>query len=100
MMAIKYAYKRPGISPLSTPTDVLIEEFYQPTVSPDKKIFRNRTMAGDENIRKAAELINSSRRVAMVARWRVKNVWKSALEACEFDKIAHSNNIESQKRYR
>lgn len=69
MMAIKYAYKNPGVSVLSTPTDILVEKIDEEIITPEKRIFKREVVSKDEEIKKAADLINNSEKVAILAGW-------------------------------
>lgn len=73
MAAIKYAYKKPGVSVLSTPTDVLVEKLDGKVWSPDKRIFKNKVLSKDEDIQKAAELINGCNNVVLFAGWGARH---------------------------
>jgi pyruvate oxidase len=72
-MAIKYAYKRPGVSVLSTPTDILAEKLSDDIFQPGSRLFQGRVVSTDEDIRKAAELINGSDKVAILAGWGARH---------------------------
>ena len=69
MMAIKYAYKNPGVSVLSTPTDILVEKLDEKIITAEKRIFKQEVVSIDEEIKKAADLINNSVKVAILAGW-------------------------------
>lgn len=69
LMAVKHAHRAPGVSVLSTPTDVLAERLGDSVFVPEKRLFRSEPPPPDEEIARATELINQSRRVAILAGW-------------------------------
>ena len=83
MMAIKYAYKKPGVSVLSIPTDVCTERLDEPIVAPNQRLFRNEFTPKDEEVRKAAELINNSEKVAILAGWGARHSGDLLLKLAE-----------------
>ncbi len=68
-MATKYAFKKPGVSVLSTPTDILAEKLGEKIYSIEKRVFTNQVAPKDEDVQKAAELINKSKCVTLFAGW-------------------------------
>ncbi|MFP3946334.1 MAG: thiamine pyrophosphate-dependent enzyme [Archaeoglobaceae archaeon] len=73
MMAIKYAYRDPGASVLSCPTDVLSEGLSDKINQPDRRLFRARVGGNEQDIKKAVELINESERPAILAGWGARH---------------------------
>ncbi len=73
MMAVKYAYRNPGASVLSCPTDVLSEGLSDKINEPERRLFRRRTGGDDQDIKKAVELINESERPAILAGWGARH---------------------------
>jgi len=65
----KYAYKQPGVSALSTPTDVLTDKLDSEILDPSKRLFPKETVADDESVKRAAELINKTGKIAVLAGW-------------------------------
>jgi pyruvate oxidase len=73
MAAAKYAYRKPGVSVLSTPTDVLVEKLDMKIRTPDKRLFRKEVVARDEDLKKAAEMINSHDKIVLFAGWGARH---------------------------
>ena len=69
MMAAKYALKKPGLSVLSCPTDVLADKLDNPIIEPDMRIFSSESVSSDEDIQKAADLINKCNRPVLFGGW-------------------------------
>ncbi|MGC9308815.1 MAG: thiamine pyrophosphate-binding protein, partial [Thermoplasmatota archaeon] len=61
-MAVKYAYKKPGVSVLSTPTDILVEKLGETIRIPEKRIFTNEVHPPEKKLQQAADLINEAER--------------------------------------
>jgi pyruvate oxidase len=78
--AIKKAYQKPGVSVLSTPTDVLVEKLDEKIYQPDKRLFLSSAEANDQDIKKAATLIDSSKKIIIFAGWGSRNAAKEILE--------------------
>ncbi len=72
-MAVKHAYRNPGPSVLSCPTDVLSEGLSDKINEPERRLFRRRTGGDDQDIKKAVELINESERPAILAGWGARH---------------------------
>jgi len=83
MMAAKYVYKKPGVAVLSTPTDVLVDKLDEDLIDVDKRVFRNEVNAKDEDIQKAAELINKCNKIAILAGWGSRHAGDLLLELAE-----------------
>jgi pyruvate oxidase len=83
MVAIKYAYKKPGVSVLSTPTDVLSEKLDEKIKVPDKRIFRNVVEPKDEDIKSAASLINKCKKPVVFAGWGARHAGDLLIELAE-----------------
>lgn len=79
-MAVKYAYKNPGVSVLSTPTDVLVEKLDEPIYSPPKRLFQNPTLPRDEEIQKAAALIQKTNKIILFAGWGAQHASKELIQ--------------------
>ena len=69
MMAAKYALKKPGVSVLSCPTDVLVDKLDDKIIQPEKRLFKSEVLATDEEIQKAADLINKCKRPVIFGGW-------------------------------
>ncbi len=67
--AAKFALRKPGVSVLSTPTDILAEKLATPLFSPDKRLFQRSCLAEDAEIQSGADLINKHRNVVILAGW-------------------------------
>lgn len=73
MSAAKHAYRTPGVSVLSTPTDVLVERSATDTLDPGRRLHRGAPQAPDDEIARAVELVNASDRVAILAGWGARH---------------------------
>lgn len=73
MMAVKYAYRNPGASVLSCPTDVLSEGLGDKVNEPDRRLFRGRVNGNERDIKKAVDLINESEKPAILAGWGARH---------------------------
>lgn len=73
MVAAKYAYKKPGVSVLSTPTDVLVEKLDEKVKDPNFRLFKNEVEAKDEDMQRAAELINKCTKPVVFAGWGARH---------------------------
>jgi pyruvate oxidase len=69
MMAAKYALKKPGVSVLSCPTDVLADKLDDKIIKPEKRLFRSEVVSNDEEIQKAADLINKCTKPVIFGGW-------------------------------
>jgi len=78
--AVKKSYQKPGVSVLSTPTDVLVEKLDEKISTPSKRLFQNTTEPKDEDIQKAVKLINSNNKIIIFAGWGARNATKEILE--------------------
>ncbi|MCK5151726.1 MAG: hypothetical protein KAQ65_07795, partial [Candidatus Thorarchaeota archaeon] len=65
----KYALKKPGVSVLSTPTDVLVDLLDEPIIQPDKRIFRSETVTPLREIEKAVDIINNCSKPVVFGGW-------------------------------
>lgn len=83
MMAMKYAYKNPGVSVLSTPTDILSEKLKQNIFTADNRLFRGLLQPGDDDIAKAAKLINQSKKTVILAGWGARHHGELLLKFAE-----------------
>jgi thiamine pyrophosphate-dependent acetolactate synthase large subunit-like protein/rubredoxin len=83
LMAAKYAYKKPGVSVLSTPTDVLAEKLDEPIYSRDKRVFIKESLPEDTELEKAAKLINETKNIAVLAGWGSRHAGNLLLELAE-----------------
>jgi pyruvate oxidase len=83
LMAGKHAHRGPGVSVLSLPTDVLAEKLADAPFRPQKRLFRSEPAPTDEEIRRAADLVNQSGRVAVLAGWGVRHCADALLELSE-----------------
>jgi len=73
MSAAKHAYQTPGVSVLSTPTDVLMERAATVTLDPGRRLHRGAPRPPDDEIARAVELVNASDRVAILAGWGTRH---------------------------
>ena len=73
MSAAKHAYRRPGVSALSTPTDVLTEKSDAQTLDPSKRLHAGEPWPSDDEVAAAAKLIDSCGRVAILAGWGARH---------------------------
>jgi pyruvate oxidase len=80
MVAAKYAYKKPGVSVLSTPTDVLVEKLDEKVKVPEKRIFHNIVEAKDADMESAAELINKCTKPVVFAGWGARHAGEQLME--------------------
>jgi thiamine pyrophosphate-dependent acetolactate synthase large subunit-like protein/rubredoxin len=69
LMAVKYAMKKPGVSVLSTPTDVLADKLGDPIINPEKRFFRTATEAPHELIEQAVQLIDECSKPVVFGGW-------------------------------
>jgi len=85
MMAIKAAYKKPGVVVLSCPTDVLSEKLNDKVFKPNKRLFKatNAIVSSHENIIKAVKLIESSKRIAILAGWGARHSGETLIKLAE-----------------
>ena len=67
--ATKYAFKKPGVSVLSTPTDILAGKLSGNVYSAEKRLVSNQTAPRFEDVKRAAELINNHEKVTLFAGW-------------------------------
>ncbi len=72
-MAIKHAYKTPGVAVLSTPTDILVEKLNESILSPELRLARQTCGPDDEKIDEASRLIDESQRPVIVAGWGARH---------------------------
>ena len=73
MTATKYAYKRPGCSAVSMPTDILMEKLDEKIISVQKKIFDSATSPKETDLKRAADLINKTDKVVLFAGWGARH---------------------------
>lgn len=78
--AIKKSYQKPGVSILSTPTDILDEKFEEKIYTPAKRLFQNPTAPEDEDIQKAAKLIDSNKKIILFAGWGARNATREIMQ--------------------
>ncbi len=83
LMAAKYAYKNPGVSVLSTPTDILTEKLDEPIYIQDMRVFNNEVAPDDTEIEKAAKLINETKKVSILAGWGSRHAGNLLIELAE-----------------
>jgi pyruvate oxidase len=79
-MAVKYAYRKQGVSVLSMSTDVLAEKLSDIVYVPAMRLFKAEAVANDREIKKAAELINESAKVVVFAGWGARHSGELLLE--------------------
>jgi len=73
LMAAKYAYRKPGVSVLSTPTDILSEKLGEEIFNVEKRIFCGYPTTRDEEILKVVKLLNKSNKVAILTGWGARH---------------------------
>lgn len=83
LMAAKHAHRGPGVSVLSTPTDVLGERLGDTPFTPEKRLFRSEPAPTGDEIARAADLVNRSDRVAVLAGWGARHSGDALLELSE-----------------
>ncbi len=83
MMAAKYALKKPGLSVLSCPTDVLAEKLDDKIILPEKRLFKNEVVSTDEEIKKADELIDGCKKPVVFGGWGARHSGDLLLELAE-----------------
>jgi pyruvate oxidase len=72
-MALKHAYKNPGVAALSMPTDVLVEKLDQPIFSPGMRLAKQVSGPKEDDIDRAVCLIDDCRRPAIIAGWGTRH---------------------------
>ncbi len=82
-MAVKYAYRKPGVSVLSTPTDILAEKLKDNIYSKKNRLVKNNIRSSPASIRRAAYLMNKSKRVTLFAGWGARNCADLVLQLSE-----------------
>jgi pyruvate oxidase len=83
LSAAKHAYRGPGVSVLSTPTDVLAERSGGSVFVPEKRLFRGEPEPLEDEIDRAADVVNSAARVAILAGWGARHSRGAILELSE-----------------
>jgi len=83
MMAAKYALKKPGVAVLSCPTDVLVDKLDERIIQPDKRVFKNEVVAAEEEIQKAADLINKCTKPVIFGGWGSRHSGNLLIELSE-----------------
>jgi len=78
--AAKKALINMGTSILSLPTDVLSEPLLDDIWKIDKHVFRQRIHPPIEDVKKAAELINNSKRPLVFGGWGIRNCGEEVVE--------------------
>ncbi len=73
MSAAKHAYRTPGVSVLSTPTDVLVEKAATAVLDPGRRLHRGAPQPPGDEIARAVELIDSCDRIAILAGWGARH---------------------------
>jgi len=73
LMAAKYAYRKPGVSVLSTPTDILSEKLGEEIFNVEKRIFHGYPTTRDEEILKVVKLLNKSSNIAILTGWGARH---------------------------
>ncbi len=85
-MAAKKAYSKRGVAHLSLPTDVLAEGLEEEIWKPEEHVFKPESVPRDGDLRKAAKLIDASRRPVLLGGWGIRNAGKEVLRFA--DKIS------------
>ena len=73
MAAAKHAYRGPGVSVLSTPTDILVEKSDADRLDPECRLHVGEAWPAEGEVEAAAELIDSCERVAILAGWGARH---------------------------
>jgi len=82
-MAVKKAYSKMGVAHLSLPTDVLTEGLEEGIWKPGEHVFKPESVPRDEDLRKAAKLIDASSRPVILGGWGIRNAGKEVLRFAE-----------------
>ncbi len=83
MMAAKYALKKPGLSVLSCPTDVLADTLDDLIIQPEKRLFKSEVVATDDEIKKAIELIDGCKKPIVFGGWGARHCGALLLQLAE-----------------
>ena len=83
MMAAKYALKKPGVAVLSCPTDVLVDKLDDRIIQPAKRLFKSEVISTNEEIQKAADLINKCTRPVVFGGWGSRYARELLIELSE-----------------
>ncbi|MHA2007241.1 MAG: thiamine pyrophosphate-binding protein [Promethearchaeota archaeon] len=83
MMAAKYALKKPGVAVLSCPTDVLVDKLDDKIIQTEKRLFKSEVISTDEEIQKAADLINKCTRPLVFGGWGSRYAGELLIELSE-----------------
>ncbi len=83
LMATKYAYRQPGVSVLSCPTDVLVEKLDEKVHPPDKRIFPSTTTTKESALKKAAKIINECHKPVVFGGWGARHAGDLLLKLSE-----------------
>ncbi len=83
MMAAKYALKKPGLSVLSCPTDVLADAIDDDIIQPEKRLFKSEVLATDEELKKAVDLINGCSKPVVFGGWGSRHSGDLLLQLAE-----------------
>ena len=83
MLAVKNAYLKRGVALLSLPTDVLTENLDDEIWKPEEHLFKKIVVPINEDIEKAAKLINLSKRPIILGGWGIRNCGKEVIELAE-----------------
>ncbi len=83
MMAAKYALKKPGVAVLSCPTDVLVEKLDDNIIRPEKRLFKSEVTSTNEELQKAADLINKCTRPVVFGGWGSRYAGELLIELSE-----------------
>jgi len=83
VLAVKNAYLKRGVALLSLPTDVLAEELEDEIWKPEEHLFKQILTPTDEDVEKAAKLVDESRRPIILGGWGIRNCGKEIVELAE-----------------
>lgn len=83
MMAAKYALKKPGLSVLSCPTDVLADALDDSIIQPEKRLFKSEVVATEAEIKKAIELIDGCKKPVVFGGWGSRHCGELLLKLAE-----------------
>lgn len=80
---VKFAYRKPGVSVLSTPTDILVEKNADSIFGPDNRLFHNLIVPDNQPLEEAADLINGCDKVVILAGWGSRRCGRLLMEMAE-----------------
>jgi pyruvate oxidase len=82
-LAVKNAYLNRGVSVLSLPTDTLSEQLGDDIWKPEEHLFNQRVVPSFREIKRAAKLIDESKRPLIFGGWGIRNCGDEVLKLAE-----------------